>query len=273
MRMSIKTRFAPSPSGLMHLGNARTALLSALAGNRMLLRIEDTDQARSRTEFVTELLTDLRWLGIEWHEGPRAADTDPEYFQSRRGPVYRVLYERLFEQGKVYPCFCSPQELEISRKVQLGSGRPPRYGGRCASLAPDEAATRLAAGEPATLRFRVSKGEVIAFDDVVRGLHRFNSDDIGDFVIQRADGSPAFFFCNAVDDALMGVDLVLRGEDHLSNTPRQLMVLSALDLPCPRYAHISLIVGDDGAPLSKRNGSRSIGQLRSEGYFPSAVVN
>lgn len=270
---SIKTRFAPSPTGLMHLGNARTALLSALAGDRFLLRIEDTDRERSREEFVAELLEDLRWMGLHWHEGPVDAEAEPGYFQSRRGDVYQRYYTALEQRDLAYPCFCSPQELEISRKVQLGSGRPPRYSGKCAGLTPEEAAARRQRGARPTLRFRVPKNEAIEFEDGVRGPQRFLSDDIGDFIIRRADGSPAFFFCNAVDDALMGVTLVLRGEDHLANTPRQLMILNALGLPTPSYAHISLIVGDDGAPLSKRNGSRSINQLRSEGYFPLALVN
>lgn len=271
--MPVKTRFAPSPTGLMHLGNARTALLSALAGNSFLLRIEDTDRERSREEFVAELLEDLRWMGLQWEEGPASPKADPVYFQSRRTEIYQRYYEDLEQQGLAYFCFCSPQELEISRKVQLGSGRPPRYSGKCARMTRAEVAERLRHGTRPTLRFRVPQNEVIEFEDGVRGPQHFSSDDIGDFIIRRADGTPAFFFCNAVDDALMGVTLVLRGEDHLTNTPRQLMILKALGLPIPSYAHISLIVGDDGAPLSKRNGSRSIQQLRAEGYFPSALVN
>jgi glutamyl-tRNA synthetase len=268
-----KTRFAPSPTGLMHLGNARTALFSALAGERFLLRIEDTDLERSRESFVTELLDDLRWMGIEWDEGPVSSTPDSHHFQSQRGDIYRKYYQALEQQDRAYPCFCTPQELEISRKVQLGSGRPPRYSGKCARLSAAEVDHCLEKGLRPTLRFRVPKAEMVVFDDAVRGPQRFATDDIGDFIIRRADGTPAFFFCNAVDDALMGVTLVLRGEDHLTNTPRQLLILEALGLPLPSYAHISLIVGDDGAPLSKRNGSRSIGQLRSEGYFPSPVVN
>jgi len=257
----------------MHLGNARTAVLSALAGDRFLLRIEDTDLERSRSEFVSALLEDLKWLGLAWDEGPVGPEPVTGYFQSRRADLYRQYYEELEQAGRAYYCFCSPQELEISRKVQLASGRPPRYSGKCSHLVGAEVTRRLQEGSQPTLRFRVPKCELIEFDDRVRGPQRFSSDDIGDFIIRRADGTPAFFFCNAVDDALMGVDLVLRGEDHLTNTPRQLMILRALSLPQPDYAHISLIVGDDGAPLSKRNGSRSIAQMRQEGYLPAAILN
>lgn len=269
----IKTRFAPSPTGLIHLGNARTALLSALGGDVFVLRIEDTDLERSRAEFVAELIADLHWLGLDWQEGPRTAEPDPHWYQSRRGEVYADYYRALEEKGLAYPCFCTPLELEVSRKVQLSSGRPPRYSGKCAHLSTEEIRRKREEGLAATLRFRVPRDQVVEFEDEVRGPQRFAGEDIGDFIIRRADGTPAFFFCNAIDDALMGITRVLRGEDHLANTPRQLMILASLDLPAPRYAHISLIVGDDGAPLSKRNGSRSINQLREEGYFPEAVVN
>jgi glutamyl-tRNA synthetase len=268
-----KTRFAPSPTGLMHLGNARTALFSALLGERFLLRIEDTDQERSRSEFVAALLDDLRWMGVEWQEGPRSATPEADYFQSCRSAVYARYYEQLEHEGLAYPCFCSPTELEVSRKVQLSSGQPPRYSGKCGRLSVEEAAHRREQGIQPTLRFRVPREAQVEFVDGVRGPQKFAAGDIGDFIIRRADGSPAFFFCNAIDDSLMGVTHVARGEDHLTNTPRQLLLLQALGLRVPEYAHISLILGDDGAPLSKRNGSRSISQLREEGYFPLALVN
>lgn len=268
-----KTRFAPSPTGLIHIGNARTALFSALAGEAFLLRIEDTDAERSRREFVDELLGDLRWLGLEWREGPTTSEPSEAWFQSQRGAIYEHYYNQLIEQGHAYPCYCTATELEVSRKVQLSAGKPPRYSGRCAHLSGEEARQRQEEGREPTLRFRVPKGEFVTFDDGVRGAQKFLSDDIGDFIIRRADGSAAFFFCNAIDDALMGVTHVVRGEDHLANTPRQIMLLKALGLPLPSYAHTALILGDDGAPLSKRNGSRSINQLREEGYFPVALLN
>jgi len=268
-----KTRFAPSPTGLMHLGNARTALFSALLGDLFLLRIEDTDAERSRPEFVSELLDDLRWMGLAWDEGPGSALPEPDYFQSCRGEIYRHYYDRLEHLGLAYPCFCSATELEVARKVQLSGGQPPRYSGKCGRLSREEIERKYGEGLRPTLRFRVPRGETVEFLDGVRGPQKFATDDIGDFIIRRADGSPAFFFCNAIDDALMGVSLVVRGEDHLANTPRQLLLLRALELTPPEYAHIALVLGDDGAPLSKRNGSRSIKQLREEGYFPLALLN
>jgi len=268
-----KTRFAPSPTGLMHLGNARTALFSALFGENFLLRIEDTDQERSRSEFVSELLDDLRWMGLDWHEGPQSAKANPDYFQSQRSAIYARYYDQLEQAGQAYPCFCTPTELEVARKVQLSAGQPPRYSGKCGRLNPEDIERRMQKGLQSTLRFRVPRNTTVEFDDGVRGLQKFNTDDIGDFIIRRADGTPAFFFCNAIDDSLMGVTHVVRGEDHLTNTPRQLLILKALGLSTPAYAHISLVLGDDGAPLSKRNGSRSINQLREEGYFPLALLN
>ena len=268
-----KTRFAPSPTGLIHIGNARTALFSALCGTQFLLRIEDTDTERSRPEFVDSLLDDLRWLGLDWSEGPTSSEPVPAWFQSQRGAIYKAYYDQLEAQGLAYPCFCSPSELEISRKVQLAAGKPPRYSGKCAHLNRDDISLKRGQGLQPTLRFRVPKQHMLSFEDGVRGQQKFLSDDIGDFIIRRADGTAAFFFCNAIDDALMGVTQVLRGEDHLANTPRQIMLLEALGLPVPCYAHGSLILGDDGAPLSKRNGSRSIAQLREDGSFPLALVN
>lgn len=268
-----KTRFAPSPTGLMHLGNARTALFSALFGDLFLLRIEDTDPERSRSEFVSELLADLRWMGLTWDEGPQSAEPNADYFQSKRDDIYQTYYQKLQDDGLAYPCFCSSVELEVSRKVQLSAGLPPRYSGKCAGLNAKEIEEKTAQGLKPTLRFRVPRQDKVEFNDRVRGPQKFETDAIGDFIIRRADNSPAFFFCNAIDDALMGVTHVVRGEDHLSNTPRQLLILKALGLNLPEYAHISLITGDDGAPLSKRNGSRSLNQLREEGYFPEALVN
>ncbi|BCX88920.1 nondiscriminating glutamyl-tRNA synthetase [Methylomarinovum tepidoasis] len=267
-----KTRFAPSPTGFIHLGNARTALFNRLAGERFLLRIEDTDRERCRTEYVAALIEDLQWLGIDWDEGPHSAAPD-DYFQSRRQAIYDRYYACLEQAGSAYPCFCSPEELAQIRARQRAAGQPPRYPGTCARLSPEEVEARLARGLKSTLRFRVPPGRQITFDDLIRGPQAFRSDDIGDFIIRRADGTPAFLFCNAVDDALMAVTHVLRGEDHLANTPRQLLILEALRLTPPRYGHLPLILGDDGAPLSKRNGSRSIRELRQQGYLPLAVVN
>lgn len=273
----VKTRFAPSPTGLVHLGNLRTALFNVLQAKGregvFLLRIEDTDQERSKAEFVDALKEDLQWLGLDWQEGPDIGGEHAPYAQSARNEVYEQYYQRLIDAGLAYPCFCSEKELKLVRKSQLSAGQPPRYPGTCARLSAEEVAAKRESGILPTLRFRVPKGQVIEFDDIVRGKQRYQSDDIGDFIIRRSDGSPAFFFTNAVDDALMQVSHVLRGEDHITNTPRQLMLLDALGLSAPNYGHISLIVGDDGSPLSKRNGSMSVRELREKGYLPAAVNN
>ena len=271
------TRFAPSPTGALHLGNARTAFFNDLAaragGGRLVLRIEDTDAARSDEALLERLLEDLSWLGLEWSEGPDLGGAHGPYRQSQRGEHYARAVATLEAQGRVYPCFCSPEELKLSRKAQLAAGRPPRYAGTCAALPAAETARRIAAGARPALRFRVQPGRVIEFDDLIHGPQRFASDDIGDFVIRRADGSVAFFLGNAVDDAAMGITLVLRGDDHLANTPRQIMLLEALGLAVPRYGHLPLLLGPGGAPLSKREGAAGLGDLRLQGYLPGALRN
>jgi nondiscriminating glutamyl-tRNA synthetase len=271
------TRFAPSPTGELHLGNARTALFNLLlarqAGGRLLLRIEDTDADRSREALTAALMADLRWLGIEWDAGPDREDERGPYRQSQRGALYAQYFAELERRDAVYPCFCSALELSLSRRAQLAAGKPPRYAGTCRDLSRAEREQRRARGLPATLRFRVPPGERVAFVDFVHGPQSFVSEDIGDFVVRRADGSAAFFFSNAVDDARMGVTHALRGEDHLANTPRQLLILAALSLPAPAYGHVALIVGADGAPLSKRHGAVSVRGYRERGYQPEALLN
>ncbi len=273
----ITTRFAPSPTGLLHLGNVRTALFNWLFARKVqgafLLRIEDTDRARENDSALDTLIEDLIWLGLQWDEGFGAGEATGPYRQSERTALYAKYYEQLQEHGLAYPCFCSPGELALARKAQLAAGQAPRYPGTCARLTA-EAVTRFRAqGQQPSLRFRVPTGATIEFDDSVRGAQSFRTDDIGDFVIRRSDGSAAFFFCNAIDDALMGVTDVVRGEDHLSNTPRQLLILDALGLRIPRYGHIALVLDEAGQPLSKRAGSLSVHALRERGYLPDAVNN
>lgn len=273
----IRTRFAPSPTGRLHLGNVRTALFSALAAcaadGAFVIRIEDTDASRSRPEWRDALLDDLRWLGLDWNEGPDVGGPHGPYEQSARGSIYDDYFERLISAGRAYPCFCTESELKAARAAQLAAGQPPRYPGTCAALSAAEIESRLQKGMQAALRFRVPAGLEVRFDDVVRGPQLFDSHTIGDFIIRRTDGTAAFFFCNAIDDSLMGITLVLRGEDHLANTPRQMMLLDALGLESPHYGHLGLLVGDDGAPLSKRHGSASLHDLREEGFLPGAVRN
>ncbi len=274
---SIKTRFCPSPTGLIHMGNARTALFNALFAARsrgtFLLRIEDTDVERSKAEFIDYTKEDLRWLNLDWQEGPDVGGAAEPYFQSQRQDIYDQYYATLEKQGKAYSCFCSERELEVMRKIQRSSGKPPRYAGTCRHLTKEQCQAKLNEGLKPTLRFLVPDDETTVFEDLVHGQQSFAGSDIGDFIIRRGNGTSPFMFCNAVDDALMGVTHVLRGDDHLTNTPRQLMILQALGLPTPQYGHTSLILGPDGSPFSKRHGSRNLQELRSAGYLPEALLN
>ncbi len=272
----IRTRFAPSPTGRLHLGNLRVALfnwlLARAGGGEFLLRIEDTDRERGSEAAMHALVAELRWLGLDWTQGPDQGE-DSSWRQSARDQVYQHYYEALVASGRAYPCFCSEQRLARMRKRQLSAGEAPRYDGTCAALSLSEARERLAAGEPAALRFAVPDRDAGVWTDLVRGEQHYQPSLLGDFVIRRTDGTPAFLFCNAVDDALTGVTHVLRGEDHLANTPRQLLLLEALELSAPDYGHTGLLVGEDGTPLSKRHGHAAVADLREAGYLPLAVAN
>lgn len=275
--MTVRTRFAPSPTGLLHIGNARAALFSALYAKKadgvFILRIEDTDIIRSETQYVDSLQEDLHWLGVQWQEGLAVDGQYGPYWQSQRHTIYMHYYEKLVLENLTYPCFCSEEDLALERKLQVSRSQAPRYRGTCRQLSAEEIQQRLDRGLKPTLRFRVPSHTEIQFNDLVKGPQTFNSDDIGDFIIRRADGTASFMFCNAIDDALMLVTHVLRGEDHLSNTPRQLMILQALRLHLPQYGHLALITGDDGTPLSKRHGSFSLSDLRQKGYLADAITN
>ncbi len=277
MSAPIVTRFAPSPTGSLHLGNVRTALFSYLwarkSSGRFILRIEDTDVERSEARYLAALIAELRWLGLEWDEGPEVGGPSAPYLQSERAAWYRELFARLESAGGAYPCYCTPEELELARKLERMAGRPPRYTGTCRALTESSRAARLAEGRKPTLRFAVPDATIIEFIDLVHGPQRFSSADIGDFIVRREDGTAAFFFCNAVDDSVMGVTHVLRGDDHLTNTPRQLMLLDALGMRRPDYGHVGLLVGADGAPLSKRHGSTSVRDFRERGFLPAALLN
>jgi glutamyl-tRNA synthetase len=267
----------------MHLGNSRTALFNDLLAKShaahkkesaiFLLRIEDTDLARSTKEFSEKLMHDLQWLGIQWQEGPQAGGDHGPYYQAQRGSIYDAYYQQLMDAKKAFWCFCTPAELSIATKSQLSAGHTPRYPGTCRHLTPEQIENKKAKGLKPALRFRSNDQESIEFDDFIQGPKRFAAEDIGDFIIRKNDESSSFMFCNAVDDALMGVTHVMRGEDHLTNTPRQLLILRALNLKAPQYGHTALILGFDGKPLSKRNGSESVEEMRAQGYFPIAVVN
>lgn len=273
----MKTRFCPSPTGHIHIGNARTALFCALLAKSqhgaLLLRIEDTDLERSKETYTNQLITDLHWLDIHWQEGPEVGGTAGPYWQSQRQAIYDEYYRKLEQSGLAFPCFCTAEQLALSRKLQQSKGQPPRYAGTCRTLTSEQIAERVGRGIQPTLRFRVPRQAVIEFDDFVKGKQRFNSDDIGDFIIRREDNTATFLFSNAIDDSLMGVTHVLRGEDHLTNTPRQILLLQALGFSIPQYGHISLIVGPDSKPLSKRHGSQSIEEMSTSGFLPDGVNN
>jgi glutamyl-tRNA synthetase len=273
----MRVRFAPSPTGQLHVGNARTALFNWLLARRhdgaFLLRIEDTDVERSSRESEAAILADLRWMGLNWDEGPDIGGPRGPYRQSERLHLYESYSKELLAAGAAYHCFCSVAQLDAERQAALAEGRPARYAGTCRGLAAEQAEARIAAGERPAVRFRVPASRDVAFDDLVRGDVRFQTDVIGDPVIVRADGSPAYNFAVVVDDALMEVTHVVRGEDHISNTPRQLLLYEALGFTPPAFAHLSLVMGPDHSPLSKRHGATSVAEFRGKGYLPESVVN
>jgi glutamyl-tRNA synthetase len=274
----LRVRFAPSPTGHLHVGNARTALFNWLlargSGGTFILRIEDTDAERSTLESERSILDDLRWLGLDWDEGPDAGGPHGPYRQSERLQLYHSYTRDLIARSRAYRCFCTPDELEAERQAALAANQPPKYSGKCRALKADEVARRIAEGERAAIRFGVpDDSREVAFDDLVRGRVAFNTDVIGDFVILRSDGRPAYNFAVVVDDALMDVNVVVRGEDHISNTPRQVMLYEALGFDAPSFAHLSLVMGPDHAPLSKRHGATSVAEFREQGILPEALVN
>ena len=276
----VTTRFAPSPTGYTHLGNLRTALFNALlaraASGEFLLRSEDTDRDRSAEKYLDALCDDLHWLGLDWDLGPDMEDGAGgrgPFRQSERQLIYQGYFDKLSERRLAYPCFCSRLDLDRSRKAQQRANQAPRYAGTCRELDEKDVNERLLDGQRPTLRFRVADEGVVEFTDLAKGPQKFELADIGDFIIRRSDGTPAFFFSNALDDSLMGITHVLRGDDHLANTPRQIVLLRSLDLDVPEYGHLSLIVSDDGKPLSKRHGVASLKDFRALGYLPLALNN
>lgn len=272
-----RLRFAPSPTGMLHVGNARTALFNWLVarsgGGRLILRLEDTDAERSSGRSASGIIDDLRWLGLDWDEGPEQGGDFGPYRQSERLDVYRREALRLLDAGLAYYCFCPPEDLERSRQAALDEGRPQRYAGTCRNISRQEAERRIAAGELAALRFRMPDGE-LTVHDLVRGEVRFDCGEFGDLVILRADGTAAYNFAVVVDDAGMRISHVVRGEDHLTNTPKQIHLFRALGHDrLPQYAHLPMILGPDRSRLSKRHGVTSVRQFREEGILPLALVN
>jgi nondiscriminating glutamyl-tRNA synthetase len=270
-------RFAPSPTGYLHVGGARTALFNWLfarhEGGRFILRIEDTDIERSARELEDRLLEDLAWLGLAWDEGPHHDGGFGPYRQSERAAVYREHAGRLLTAGGAYPCFCTDEELERKKKERLRSGLPPQYDGTCRRLSDSERRERRSAGRPESIRFTVPADAERRLDDLIRGEVVFPAGMVGDFVIVRSNGRPTYNFAAAVDDSLMAISHVIRGEEHLSNTLRQLFIYEALGFEKPLFAHIPLILGPDRSKLSKRHGAPNVSDYRERGYPAPAVVN
>ncbi|MFI5117533.1 MAG: glutamate--tRNA ligase [Terriglobales bacterium] len=272
----VRVRFAPSPTGQLHVGNARTALFNWLfarqAGGVMVLRIEDTDVARSEARFEDQLLDDLKWLGIDWDEGPDVGGPHVPYRQSDRLELYREHAERLVKEGKAYLCFCSQEELERDRERALQHQQPPIYSGKCRALDPEESQRRRTGGEAGAIRLRIPE-HPIRFHDIVHGPVEFSNEVVSDPIILRSTGIPVYNYVVVVDDGLMDITHVIRGDDHLSNTPKQVALYEALGWPVPEFAHLSTILGSDRERLSKRHGATSIANFREMGVLPEALVN
>lgn len=276
--MSVRTRFAPSPTGRLHLGNVRAAafnwLLSARHGGQFILRIEDTDTERNVEGGEEAILEDLRWLGLDWDEGPDVGGPHGPYRQSERGAVYEAALARLLEEGAAYPCFCS-EEVLSEETEEYGEGRTAlTYSGRCRGLSEEERTERIAAGEPHVIRFAVPKRlEAIHVEDEIFGSISTPANDIDDFVLRRTDGRVTYNFAVVVDDVDMEITHVVRGVGHLSNTPKQALLFDAMGVPRPAFAHLPTVLGDDGKKLSKRHGATAVADLRAEGYPADAVLN
>lgn len=271
-----RVRFAPSPTGMLHVGNARTALYNWLFakhnGGSAILRIEDTDVERSELKYETLLIEDLHWLGLTWEEGPQMGGSHGPYRQSERLPIYAEHTERLLKEGKAYRCFCTPEQLEAERAAAAAAHQPQVYSGRCRLISASDSERRAAAGEPFAVRLRIPD-HPIRFKDLVRGEVEFPAEAVSDPVLVRSSGMPVYNYVVAVDDALMEITHVIRGDDHVSNTPKQVAIYEAFGWKVPEFAHLSTILGSDRERLSKRHGATSIASFREMGYLPEALVN
>lgn len=260
----VRLRFAPSPTGYLHVGGARTALFNWLLAKKQkgtfILRIEDTDVLRSTQESVDAILQGMEWLGLDWDEGP--------FYQSERFPVYKEFVQKLLDNGKAYKCYCTAEELEAKRDLAMKEGRKPKYDGTCRNLPADASIDK-----PFVVRFRAPQDGVTAFDDLIKGRIAFNNDELDDLIVQRTDGTPTYNFVVVIDDATMGITTVIRGDDHVNNTPRQILLYQALGYPVPAFAHVPMILGADKTRLSKRHGATSVMAYRDMGFLPEAMVN
>lgn len=276
MSRPVRVRFAPSPTGSLHIGGARTALFNWLYARRhggtFVLRIEDTDQERSTAASAAGIIEGFRWLGIDWDEGPEVGGPNGPYFQSERRHLYPQYAQQLIDSGHAYYCYCTPAELEARREEARKAGRPPRYDRRCAHLSEEQKAAFEAEGRRKALRLRVPDGETVV-EDRVRGRVVFSNAEIDDFVIVKSDGMPTYNFAVVVDDHLMGLTHVIRAEEHLPNTPKQVMIYNYLGWEMPEFAHASMILAPDRSKLSKRHGAQSVQEFRDLGFLPEALIN
>jgi len=273
----VRVRFAPSPTGHLHIGGARTALFNYLYAKRMggsfLLRIEDTDLERSSVESEKVIIDGLKWLGIKWDEGIEVGGETGPYRSTERIDVYNEYIEKLLKQGDAYYCYCTQEELEAERQELLAKGEMPRYLGKCRNITPEQKNKYVQEGRKPSIRFKVPEGKIIKVNDIVRDTVEFESNGIGDFIIVKSDGIPVYNFAVVIDDYLMKITHVIRGEEHLSNTPRQILIYQALGFEEPAFAHVSLILGKDRAKMSKRHGSTWVEQYIDAGYLPEAIIN
>ena len=277
MKEEVRVRFAPSPTGELHVGVARTALFNWLFARhnqgKLILRIEDTDVVRSRENFSKSAMDSLRWLGLDWDEGPGKGGDYGPYFQSERLSIYQKYAGKLVEEKKAYLCYCTQEELEESNRKMRAKNELPRYDGRCRTLSPAEIENLEEKGRLSSIRFKVPEKGITYVEDLLRGKVSFANEMMGDFIILKSNKTPAFNFANVIDDALMRITCVIRGDDHLSNTPRQILLYKALNFENPQYVHIPMILGKDGAKLSKRHAATSVSSYRKKGYLPWALVN
>ncbi|MBC5915952.1 glutamate--tRNA ligase [Bacillus pumilus] len=279
MGNEVRVRYAPSPTGHLHIGNARTALFNYLfarsQGGKFIIRIEDTDQKRNVEGGEESQLRHLQWLGIDWDESIDKDGGYGPYRQSERNDIYKKYYDELLEKDLAYKCYCTAEELEEEREAQIARSEMPQYSGKCSHLSKEEEDKLIAEGREPSIRFRVPKGEIIKFDDMVKGEISFETDGIGDFVIVKKDGTPTYNFAVAVDDHLMKMTHILRGEDHISNTPKQIMIFNAFGWDVPLFGHMTLIVNENRKKLSKRDESiiQFIEQYKNLGYLPEALFN
>ncbi|KAL3138236.1 hypothetical protein ABBQ32_006056 [Trebouxia sp. C0010 RCD-2024] len=272
-----RVRFAPSPTGNLHVGGARTALFNYLyasnTGGKLILRVEDTDQARSTPESEAAVIEDLKWIGIKWDEGPNVGGPHGPYRQSERKELYQQYVNQLVDDGLVYPCFCTDEELAEMKADAEKKNLPPIYRGKWGHADQKEVDAMLAEGKPHCYRFRVPANQTVTITDCIRGKVSWNTDTLGDFVVMRSNGLPVYNFCVAVDDALMKISHVIRAEEHLPNTLRQVMIYKALGWRQPQFSHVSLILASDKSKLSKRHGATSLGEFREQGFLPQAMLN